>query len=545
MKPRLFVLSGSSGCGKTTLRNNALKENSSLIAVQKYGTRRRREAKDGIEDDVCQVFDTSFPTIIKREELELKSDNLERDLFKLKTYYNLDKDILTLKKTLLRNDKQQLSFLLEDIKMRKPLISIGSSIYWDDYGDKVELKGNIDIAYALNKGQYGICTENIWHELKNGKNVITVLSDFRIINRLKTIFKENIVVAYIASAVDSAKLERIQIARLGIDDEKERILCRKVDRLNAAVRIKKWEQVAKWIYELNGDWEKIKPDAESTAIRTERIKTFHTRYIDNITLFDYTILNYNDGHPEDMTVQFNNILNAEKRKISMTESPLFVVMAASNAGKGTMMEMLNLIGSDRVQILSKIAKRKEKKNDKKDGMLPIGTPGNPPNKWSEFPNWWTKDMIDTAKTGEFPKEYDFSWHFHGETVEYAISDQEIQHNFNKNKIQIVVSNTGQIEKFVERYKSRVVFILLFRLSSINDTKEYYEIDEKLSTKEAQARADEVNGVLQSYVKNIPFFNHVVLNTTRPEDLYDQIFQLVEYYHNRPPREVEENHTKGF
>ena len=532
MKAKLFVLSGSSGCGKTTLMNNALKQNPSLIAVQKYGTRRRREAKDGIKDDVCQVFDKPLPKTLNIEELNIKPEELNKALDKLKSYYNFDKDILILKETLSREEKQQLSFLLEDIEIRKPLISIGSSDYWDDYGDIVELKGCIDIAYALNKGQYGICTENIWHELKNGKNVITVLSDFRIINRLKSIFKEDIIVSYIASAVDSAKLERIQIARLGIDENKEKILCRKVDRLNSAVRIRKWEQVANWIYELNTDWEKIKPDAESTAIRAERIKTFHTRYVDNITLFDYTILNYNEGHPEDMTIQFNNILNSEKRKISMEKPPVFVVMAASNAGKGTMMEMLNLIGSDRVQILSKIAKRKEKQNDKKDGMIPIGTPEALPSKWIEFPKWWTKKMIETAKKGEFPKEYNFSWRFHGETVAYAISDQEIQYNFQKNKAQIVVSNIGQIEEFIRRYEDRVVFILLFRLSSINDIKEYYEFIEDLPTEEAQARADEVNGVLQNYVEKISFFNHVILNTTKPEDLYDQIFQLVEHYYNK-------------
>jgi len=530
MKTRLFVLSGSSGCGKTTLMNNALKENSSLIAVQKYGTRRRREANDGIEDDVCQIFDKPLPAILNQEELDLKPKELKETLNNLETYYNFDNGVLTLKETLSRENKQQLSFLLEDIKIRKPLISLGASDYWDDYGDKVELKGCIDIAYALNKGQYGICTENIWHELRSEKNVITVLSDFRIINRLKSIFKENIIVSYIASAVDSAKLEKIQVGRLGIDENKEKILCRKVDRLNSAVRIKKWEQVANWIYELNKDWEEVKPDAESTAIRAERIKTFHTRYVDNITLFDYTILNYNEGHPEDMTVQFNNILISEKRKISMEKSPVFVVMAASNAGKGTMMEMLNLIGSDRVQILSKIAKRKEKQNDKNDGMIPIGTPEAPPSKWTEFPKWWTKKMINTAKKGEFPEEYNFSWRFHGETVAYAISDQEIQYNFQKNKAQIVVSNTGQIEEFIRRYEDRVVFILLFRLSSINDIKEYYEFVEELSTEEVQARADEVNGVLRSYIKKISFFNHVILNTTKPEDLYDQIFQLVEHYY---------------
>ncbi len=523
---KLYVLSGSSACGKTTLMGNALKENSNLRTVQKYSTRRRRPAKDGIKDDVCQVFNIPIPAELSRVIIKTK------DLPRLTQYYNLNQDKLILKQNLTKKEKQHLSFLLEDLNLRTSLISIGKSDYWDDYGDKVDLKGNIDIAYALNKGQYGICTQNIRHELENDRNVITILSDFRIINRLKQIFKNDIVIIYIASAVDITKLEKVQIGRLGINKNKEEILIKKVDRLTSSVRIKKWDAVARWIHELNKDWENVKPDSESTAIRAERIKTFHTRYVDNITLFDYTILNYNEGHPEDMTRQFNNIFNSSNQQKNINgESPLFVVAAASNAGKGTMMEMLNLIGSDRVQILSKIAKRKEKKNDKKDGMLPIGTPSNPPCNWPIWPNWWTKEMITVAKKGVFPKEYDFSWKFHGGKVEYAVSDKEINHNFNKKKAQIVISNTDQIDEFIRRYGERVIFILLFRLSSINDTKLYYELQENLTKEESETRANEVNEVLQKYIDKIEYFDHVILNTTKHEDLYDQIFQLVEYYHN--------------
>lgn len=528
----LYVLSGSSACGKTTLMNSVLQNNDDFLAVKKYGTRRRRPAKDGIEDDVFQVFPTPIPHFIEL------TDFLYKNNVNLKKYYKLEDNRFILKNKLTRNDLYNLSILLEDLEIRKPQISIDKFQYWDVYGDKIIVKGCIDIAYALNKGQYGISTEDIRDQLKKGHNVITILSDFRIINRLKSIFNNEIVVIYVASAVDTAKLERIQIGRLGIDKTKEDILHRKINRLNSSVNIKRWDSVARWIYELNTDWQNIKPDAESTAIRSERIKTFHTRYVDNITLFDYTILNYNEGHPEDMTKQFCNILINQKPIIDKNKSPLFVVTAASNAGKGTMMEMLNLIGSDRVKILSKIAKRKEKKNDKNDGMLPIGKKNQPPKRWPEWPNWWTDNMIEQAKKADFPDEYDFQWIFkkvdhngknrvHGE---YAVCDKEIKENLEKNKAQIVISNTDQIEKFIERYGDRVIFILLYRLSSKEDTKNYYELVEGLPEEEAEIRADEVDFVLQEYIKKIHYFSHVILNTTKPEDLYDQIFQLVEYYH---------------
>lgn len=575
---KLFVLSGSAGCGKTTLMNNILRNDPSICVVQKYGTRRRRPAHDGLEDDVCQVFRSPFPETIRMKDLLREADGFistiwERedpcgvycvrrkplvenqtkfckligdhayfstssqtsaiDLAKLlaealKGYYSLHRDVLELKDTLSREERQALSNVLEDLQVRTPVIVVMKDNYWDDYGDRVSLRGTIDIAYALNKGQYGISSESIRHELDSGKNVITILSDFRVIKRLKVIFGDLLVAVYVASAVDTAKLEKIQVARLGINGSSEEQLRKQLERLNASVEICKWENAARWIHELNKHWEKTKPDADNTAFRAERIQTFHTRYIDNITLFDHVILNYNEGHAADMTFQFVNILDAYPRRRICDRAPVFVVSAASNAGKGTMMEMLNLIGSDRVQILSKIAQRKRKRNDKKDGMIPIGTPEKPLEDQNEWPDWWNEDMIRVARCGEFPKEYDFQWSFHG-VVRYAVSDEEIKRNLSENRAQIVISNTDQIEKFIHKYGDHVVFILLYRLSSIEDTRSYYEMEEGLAPEQAEARANEVKEVLQEYIKKIGHFSHVILNTTRPQDMYDQIFQLVEFY----------------
>ena len=146
-----------------------------------------------------------------------------------------------------------------------------------------------------------------------------------------------------------------------------------------------------------------------------------------------------------------------------SKAPLFVVNAASNAGKGTMMEMLNLIGSDRVQILSKIVKRNRKQNDKNDGMLPIGTPESPLEWWDEWPDWWSDEMISTAKRGHFPKEYDFDWSFHGKSVQYAVSDQEITRNLGENRAQIVISNTDQIDTETALSSSCYIAFLQLRI----------------------------------------------------------------------------------
>src|SRR5687767_9232896 len=67
---KLFILSGSSGCGKTTLMNNVLQGNPSIAVVQKYGTRRRRPANDGVADDLCQVFNRPLPEVFRVDEMQ-------------------------------------------------------------------------------------------------------------------------------------------------------------------------------------------------------------------------------------------------------------------------------------------------------------------------------------------------------------------------------------------------------------------------------------------------------------------------------------------
>lgn len=47
--------------------------------------------------------------------------------------------------------------------------------------------------------------------------------------------------------------------------------------------------------------------------------------------------------------------------------------------------------------------------------------------------------------------------------------------------------------------------------------------------EAEVRLKEIEKVHKDYVENIAGFDHVLLNTTYPEDLYDQMLELLEYH----------------
>ncbi|MGA1871869.1 MAG: hypothetical protein ACMUJM_25385 [bacterium] len=227
-----------------------------------------------------------------------------------------------------------------------------------------------------------------------------------------------------------------------------------------------------------------------------------------------------------MTNQVINILKKDARffpfKKKKLYPPIFIVAAASGAGKGILMEMLNLIGSDRVSITSKIAKRYKKVHDKRDGMIAIG------------------------EKGIFPSEYDIQWEFHKpifdkkdkhksanksqkfKGIEYAVSRTEIEKSITSKRPQIFVSNIQQLDRFRKLYKNHCVFLYLHRLSSAKEIKNFqYKVCK--SKDEAEIRIKEIKKVHKDYIDNIAEFDHVLLNTTYPEDLYDQMFKLLENY----------------
>jgi hypothetical protein len=50
-----------------------------------------------------------------------------------------------------------------------------------------------------------------------------------------------------------------------------------------------------------------------------------------------------------------------------------------------------------------------------------------------------------------------------------------------------------------------------------------------SPAEAETRIREKQDVHEAYIRNIANFDHVLLNTGFQEDLYDQMFRLIEHY----------------
>lgn len=387
------------------------------------------------------------------------------------------------------------------------------------------------IAYVINNKKYGVKIAEIEKLTEQGKNVFVVLSDFRIVKTIKKLLPGKVVSIYIASSVDPEKLVSIQKDRYGLlaDDEKRRRLHIQFLRLGSVARLDLWEQVFECMGELVTDWKAFLPESDSTEIRASKIAAFHQRYVDNLAQFDFVILNYNQGKPVQMTNQLINILGGQKLKhhhsSSIKKSKLFVVAASSGAGKGTLMEMLGMIGKSQIAIISKQGKRGTKGSDKRDGMTAIGVDGI---FGSEYDMKWVfhqpiRDQVEIerndATTESLPK-------FEG--IEYAISTAEINRNFELGIHQIVISNIRQFDRFSALYPDQVVFLYLHRMVSTKEMTQY-QMSHCHTQEEAQHRLDEIDAVHDDYIDNICKFNHVLLNTNYREDLYNQMFHLLDHY----------------
>ncbi len=384
---------------------------------------------------------------------------------------------------------------------------------WDDIIPVNDIdSNNYDIAYFLNKSQYGIRANEVLGIINSGNDAMIVLSDFRVIQRLKETLGENAVAIYISSPIDRHRLMELQSERHQLKPTKgrEAVLGNRFMCLRSAQRLQNWNLVNNLITEIVKEWRQAVPEMDSAEVRAEKIRTLHIRYVDNLQLFDHIILNYTT--PDDLERQMVGLrkMYAEggHEPVQRGKGVLYVVAAASGAGKGTLMQVLNTIGRDRIRIVSKAAGRDPKENDKRDGMIAIG------------------------EGKEIPECFDIRYIFHAgkefKGTPYGIRSDEIEENFREEVQQIVVSNMDQFQKFRHRYGQRVVFLYLHATRSREEA-EAYQYQNCKSIQEAKQRINEIEEVHQAYIDRISEFNHVLLNTTNEEDMYDQMFQLIDYY----------------
>jgi guanylate kinase len=378
--------------------------------------------------------------------------------------------------------------------------------------DEVDSK-SYDITYVINDYFYGVKTADIERQLGRGVDVFIILSDFRVVRRVKERFGERATTVYVSSAVDPDVLRRVMADRhrdeFSPTPGQSTLLRRQFYRLQCAAELGRWSAVLDGMSDLLDEWNHVVPHAESARIRSEKIRSFHLRYTDQITLFDQVVLNHTQDRPEDMVAQMKQLL-LHKRGLRRIQSPvLFVVAAASGAGKGLLMETTGRLMSDGViRTVTKQALRDPKPNDRRDGMVSLG------------------------HDGLFGDEFDFRWEFHkggGQSgTRYAISTSEVERGLQQGVHQIVVSNIAVFDDFRRRFGDHTVFLYLHATRSEAEVRDY-QLANCATVEEAEQRIREIRDVHEAYMENIWRFDHVLLNTTFKEDLFDQMLELIHHY----------------
>jgi guanylate kinase len=337
------------------------------------------------------------------------------------------------------------------------------TIQTDDFN-----KEKYPFMYSMNNNFYGFKSRDITDCLKKGKNVFIIISDFRVIKKFKEHFGSLVSVIYIFRNMSEKELSEILKAR-----ESENIVTNKKND--------------------------ITKDTEN-KIRKNRLYLIQKQYVENISLFDHVILN-RTGKKEEMYEQLNNIVNAYSNGlvISRSNGPvIFLIAAASGAGKRTLMQAMYTLGKDSIEVIEKATNRQTQDGDGKEIK----------------PN--------TTIDENFDIRYEFN------NNKYGIKSSEIWNNLASGKPQIVITNMNEFHQFIKIFGQSAIGVYLH---ATRTQKEIFELQKKRleSGEKAKQKVRKMEEIHQGYIANIAKFKHVLLNTIDKEDLGEQMLNLIEHY----------------
>lgn len=376
-------------------------------------------------------------------------------------------------------------------------------------------KETFDLAYQASSNRYGLKKHELLEPMESGSNVLFPLTDIRATKRIKQLFEGRCVSVCVMSALNTENFLALHGQRYDYSpkDETQNTLRIGFDKLYSAARLKQWNDVFQRTQELIKEWEDSLPQKKDIDARLKRVSDFQAQYFENLAQFDHVVLNYRDGHQDEMLAQFVAIADSRQEKKSAPQTaPLFVVSGASGSGKGMLAASLRQMAPHEVSIVSKQGKRAAKKSDKRDGMQAIG------------------------KNGTFTKEYDFRFTSHKagdfDGTEYAFDSTKVQQNINQGVPQYLVSNVltnaDLRQRLINRYGESVVFLYLWRLQDEHEMIKYQR-ENCHTTEEANGRILETQNIYDAYVAAPDKMHHVLLNTGYPEGLASQFFHLLDYY----------------
>ncbi len=328
-----------------------------------------------------------------------------------------------------------------------------------------EISSQCDFRYSQYGYEYGFSSQMIWEDLRNGNSVVVIVNDVRTIKILNKKFGNLAQNIYIHSNIDKEKITKVATQRY--PDADHDFLERDISR------------------------------------RIEKIKTIHRKYIENTYLFHSAIINiYKEGDDESMAKlryqleQLHNKVGVHKSFFGST-ARIIVIAGASFSGKDALVNAMIQMEPDKTLLYQKGTTRPRKDDDK-------------------------GELLHLDKLS---RNYDIRYDKNGYI--YGLSTKDIWKNLAKQKIVLIIlSDLSSILKLKEEFTEICTVVYLH--ASI-DEGEMEKAKEEMSEAEFAKRINSVKELRETYIKHTNVFNHVLLNTSESEDLYDQAFNILDFY----------------
>ena len=325
-----------------------------------------------------------------------------------------------------------------------------------------------DVRYYSYRFEYGFRTADMWRAFERGKGAGIIVNDIRTLRILKQRFGVLAVILYVHSNVDPRKLKEIMARRHPSKTS---------DQLKVEVKR-----------------------------RIEKINTIHRKYIENTALFDSTILNlYEEGEASSkhaLSKQLDNLMASAPPAARGERSPvrIFLLVGASSSGKDELVTAMQSIEPRRIQNYAKGTDRPMRSDDR--GELRHFRKG-------------------------LPRDFDIV--YDRQTFKYGIASKELWQNLAKGRISLLVVNDPKTIELLLKQFGRVCTVIYLHAIFNHYQMRRLMTNQGLPKQEIEKRLQAVDELQQLYVQQTTLFRHVLLNTGEPEDLFDQAFNILDYY----------------
>lgn len=319
------------------------------------------------------------------------------------------------------------------------------------------------LSYINYDNYYGFSIDEVNNYIENQRDVCIIVNDIGLIRDLKNIYGDNCISCYVHRANPKNKDIFMELAKQRGDTE------------------------------------------ESAEKRYQKaIKDFDI-YTNNISLYDYTLLNTENGTQRIYQIleELNNkdIKREQNEKVEKQGNPkIYTFIGNPGSGKDEALETIKVQGILHSIIMPKHTDRKRREDDGEEMICPEDDRFNMGLCDLKYVNYGTTYGIDTKELHQRLKD--------GISSSLVVSDREV------------------LERLQEEFPTELVKIYIHGLS-----KEEYEIQQKdhLNEEYVKKRLEEYEKADKLYCDQCLEFNHVIVNNGDLTDMKVQIDNIMRYY----------------